>query len=72
MTDLTPPPFECAPGLRLSAHERIAEVQHEAINRRLERIEGMQERLERRLWLTVYGVAAVVLAQVFQSFLSAT
>ena len=42
----------------------------EAVNRRLDRIEQMMERLERRLWLTVYGVAAVILAQAFQSFMA--
>ncbi len=63
------PSFDCAPGLRLSAHERIHQIQQDALTRRLERIEAMMERLERRLWLTVYGVAAVILAQAFQSFL---
>ncbi|WP_405111260.1 hypothetical protein L0Z65_04800 [Phaeobacter sp. BS52] len=69
MTEIPIPPFECSPGLRLSAHERIAEIQQEAMNRRLERLEMMMERMEKRLWLTVYGVAAVILAQAFQSFL---
>ena len=32
-------------------------------------IEALMERLERRLWLTVYGVVAVILAQAVQSFL---
>ncbi|MEC8016644.1 MAG: hypothetical protein VX203_11455, partial [Pseudomonadota bacterium] len=58
------------PGLRLSAHERIAEVQQQAMTRRQEQLEMMLERMERRLWLTVYGVAAVILAQAFQSFLA--
>lgn len=62
--------FDCSPGLRLSAHERVAQIQNEAVNRRLDRIEQMMERLEKRLWLTVYGVAAVILAQAFQSFLT--
>ncbi|WP_050602124.1 hypothetical protein [Ruegeria sp. 6PALISEP08] len=66
------PPFECAPGLRLAAHERVAEIQHAHLCRRLDQIEEMMERLERRLWLTVYGVAAVILAQAFQSFLVVT
>lgn len=70
MTDRRIPPFDCVPGLRLTAHERIAQIHQEAVNRRLDRIETMIERMERRLWLTVYGVAAVVLAQMFQSFLS--
>ncbi len=29
----------------------------------------MMERLEKRLWLTVYGVLGVILAQAVQSFL---
>lgn len=64
-----PFPFDCSPGLRLSAHERIHQIQQDALNKRLDRIEMMMERLEKRLWLTVYGVAAVILAQAFQSFL---
>ncbi len=63
------PPFECAPGLRLAAHERVSEIQHAHLCRRLDQIEEMMERLEKRLWLTVYGVVAVFLAQAFQSIL---
>ncbi|MEO1106348.1 MAG: hypothetical protein AAFX90_00350 [Pseudomonadota bacterium] len=66
------PPFECAPGLRLAAHERVAEIQHAHLCRRLDQIEEMMERLEKRLWLTVYGVVAVILAQAFQSLLVVT
>ena len=65
------PPFECAPGLRLAAHERVSAVQQEHIGRRLERLEQAMERLERRLWLTVYGVVAMILAQALQSVLTA-
>jgi hypothetical protein len=61
--------FDCAPGLRLEAHERVANLQFSALNGRLERIEGLIERLERRLWLTVYGVVAVILAQAFRGLL---
>lgn len=64
-------PFECAPGLRLAAHERVSAIHHDNLNRRLDRLEEMMERLERRLWLAVYGVAAVILAQAVQSFLVA-
>jgi phosphoenolpyruvate carboxylase len=64
-------PFACAPGLRLEAHERFSTLQIEMLNERLARIEAVIERLERRLWLTVYGVAAVILAQVFEGFLRA-
>lgn len=63
--------FECGPGIRLQAHERVAQVHFDHINTRLDRLEEMMERFEKRLWLTVYGVAAVVLAQAFQSFMVA-
>lgn len=59
--------FDCAPALRLEAHERVAGLQFDALNRRLERIEMLIERLEKRLWLTVFGVVGVVLAQAVQS-----
>ena len=61
--------FDCAPALRLEAHERVAGLQFETLNRRLERIEMLIERLEKRLWLTVFGVVGVVLAQAVQSLL---
>jgi hypothetical protein len=61
--------FECAPGLRLEAHERVAQIHYDNINRRLDKFENLLERLERRLWLAVYGVVAVVLAQAFRSLL---
>ncbi|MBM1309796.1 hypothetical protein JQT66_06440 [Sulfitobacter mediterraneus] len=64
--------FECAPGLRLQAHERVSEIHHDNLLRRLDRLEDMMERMERRLWLTVYGVVAVILAQAVQSFLVVT
>ncbi len=63
-------PFDCAPGLRLAAHERVSAVQHEHLCRHLERLEEMMERLERRLWLAVYGVVAVILAQALQSLVT--
>ncbi|MBY6158735.1 GTA head formation protein, RCAP_rcc01685 family [Pseudooceanicola nitratireducens] len=75
MTDQTSPrrygfeSFDCAPALRLEAHERVSRLQVEALNDRLARLEVVIERLERRLWLTVYGVVAVILAEAFQSFL---
>ncbi|MFA3917842.1 GTA head formation protein, RCAP_rcc01685 family [Ruegeria hyattellae] len=65
-------PFDCAPGLRLAAHERVAAIQHEHLCQRLEQMEELMQRLEKRLWLTVYGVAAVILAQAFQSLVIAT
>jgi len=48
---------------RIDANERVAEERWQALEYRLGRIEGALERLEKRLWLIVYGVVAVVLAQ---------
>lgn len=64
-------PFDCAPALRLEAHERVANLQFQALVQRLEKIEEAMERLERRLWLAVYGVVAAILAQAFQPMLAA-
>ncbi len=61
--------FDCAPGLRLEAHERVAEIHRQNMLKRMDRLEEMMERMERRLWLTVYGVVAVILAQAVQSVL---
>ena len=63
--------FECAPGLRLQAHERVADIQHKNLLSRLDRVEEMMERLEKRLWLTVYGIVAMILGQGLQSILTA-
>ena len=62
--------FDCAPALRLEAHERVSTLQFNALNDRIARLEVVLERLERRLWLTVYGVVAVILAEAFQSILT--
>ncbi|WP_412562789.1 hypothetical protein [Thalassobius sp. MITS945101] len=62
-------PFQCAPGLQLEAHERLVSLQFDGMTRRLDRLEGQMERLEKRLWLTVYGVVAVILTQALQPLL---
>ena len=62
--------FACAPGLKLEAHERLMEVHLDNISARLDRLEELMERLEKRLWLTVYGVVAVILATGFQSIMA--
>lgn len=61
--------FDCAPALRLEAHERVSRLQVEALHERIARLEVVIERVERRLWLAVYGVLAVILAEGFQSLL---
>jgi len=55
---------------RIEANERVAEERWGGLEYRLVRIEVALERLERRMWLAVYGVAAVVLAQVVTSYLA--
>ncbi|WP_425045427.1 GTA head formation protein, RCAP_rcc01685 family [Primorskyibacter sp. S87] len=62
--------FDCAPGLKLAAHERVAAIQHDHLCRRLDQLQEMMERQERRLWLTVYGVAAAILGQLFQGLMT--
>ena len=62
--------FECGPSLRMDAQERISALQFAQLNTQLGKIEAMMERLEKRLWLTVYGVVGVILAQAFQSILN--
>lgn len=61
--------FECGPSLRIEAQERMSALQFAQLNTQLGKIEAMMERLERRLWLTVYGVVGVILAQAFESIL---
>jgi len=56
---------------RIEANERVSKLQFEALADRLLRIETMIERLEKRLWLAVYGVVAVVLTQGVLSLLDA-
>lgn len=62
--------FDCAPALRLEATERLTELQFDVQRERIVRFEEMVERLEKRLWLAVYGVVAAILAQAFQPLLA--
>lgn len=64
--------FECGPSVRLEAQERVTALQFMQMNKQLGKIEMMMERLERRLWLTVYGVVAVILTKAVQSILLLT
>lgn len=55
-------PFDAA-NARIEANERVAEERWQALEFRLNAIETALERLEKRLWLAVFGVVSVVLAQ---------
>lgn len=63
--------FDCAPGLKLAAHERLSAVLMDGLKDRLARLEAEHARLEKRVWLAVYGVAAAIIAAAFQSILTA-
>lgn len=52
---------------RIDANERVCSIRWSTLEFRLARIDEALERLERRLWLTVYGVVAAVLAQAIVS-----
>tara|TARA_R110002095_G_scaffold212787_1_gene202548 strand:+ start:6 stop:260 length:255 start_codon:yes stop_codon:yes gene_type:complete len=62
-------PFDAATA-RIEANERVIEERWAGLERRLNAIELMLERLERRLWLAVYGVAATVVAQLAYAMLN--
>ena len=48
---------------RIEANERVMEERWAGLEYRLAQIEAALERLERRIWLGVYGVATFLLAQ---------
>ncbi|MCC5971393.1 MAG: hypothetical protein JJU15_15725 [Pararhodobacter sp.] len=47
---------------RIEAQERLDQERRAGLEYRLGKIEATLERLEKRLWLAVYGIAAGVLA----------
>ncbi|MDA0962804.1 MAG: hypothetical protein O2898_07790 [Proteobacteria bacterium] len=61
------PGFDCAPGLRLQAHEQVTQLRFDKLAADLERIEALVERLEKRMWLALYGVLAVVATEAVRS-----
>ncbi|MBL4927562.1 GTA head formation protein, RCAP_rcc01685 family [Fuscibacter oryzae] len=52
-----------AASARIEANERVAEERWSALEFRLGQIDAVLERLEKRIWVGVYGVAAFLLAQ---------
>lgn len=56
---------------RIEANERVAEERWVALEFRLNQIEGSLERVERRIWLTVYSIAGFMLAQGLQVLIEA-
>jgi hypothetical protein len=60
-------PFDVA-SARIEVNERIAEERWHQLERRLNHIEVTLERLEKRLWLAVYGAASLILADIAYGF----
>ncbi|MBL4808148.1 MAG: hypothetical protein JKY31_12820 [Rhodobacteraceae bacterium] len=56
-------PFDAA-SARIEAHERVTDERWLGLERRLETIEKSLERLEKRMWLAVYGAASLFAADV--------
>lgn len=52
-----------AASARIEANERVADERWAALEYRLAQIDAVLERLEKRIWLGVCGVAAFMLAQ---------
>ena len=56
-------PFEYARADTVQANERVQDERWRALEYRLGQIEISLERLERRVWLTIFGVTAAVLSE---------
>jgi hypothetical protein len=56
-------PFDAAHA-RIEVNERIAEERWQQLERRLNHIEVTLDRLEKRIWLAVYGAASLILADI--------
>jgi hypothetical protein len=55
---------------RLDVAERISEERWQQLERRLVQMETTLDRLEKRMWLAVYGAASMVLANIAYGLLS--
>jgi hypothetical protein len=60
-----------AAAARIEANERVAEERWAALDWRLAQIDAVLERLEKRIWLGVYGVAAFLAAQMAEALIQA-
>lgn len=60
-----------AAAARIEANERVSEERWAALEFRLAQIDAALERLEKRVWLGVYGVAGFLLAQGVETLMNA-
>jgi hypothetical protein len=56
---------------RIEANDRVMEERWAALEFRLGQIDAALDRLEKRIWLGVYGVAAFLLAQGAEALITA-
>jgi len=56
---------------RIEANERVAEERWAALDYRLAQIDAVLERLEKRIWLGVCGVATFLLTQMAEALIQA-
>ncbi len=56
-------PFDVA-SARIDVNERIAEERWHQLERRLSHLDSTLERLEKRVWLAVYGAASLIMADI--------
>lgn len=64
-------PFDVAHA-RIEVNERIAEERWSQLERRLVQMEATLDRLEKRMWLAVYGAASLILADIAYGLLQMT
>ena len=60
-----------AAAARIEANERVALERWAALDYRLGQIDAVLERLEKRIWVGVYGIAAFLLAQGAEAIMAA-
>ena len=63
-------PFDVRNAHKIELNERVAEERWTALDYRLGLIDQTLARLERRVWLTILGVAGVVLSEAAKSVLA--
>lgn len=61
-------PFDLGPAHQIEVNQKVQEERWKALDYRLGQIETMIERLDRRVWLTIFGVATVVLKETVSGF----
>lgn len=61
-------PFEVRAGHQLEMYQKVLDERWKALEYRLAQLESMMERLEKRLWLTIFGVVGAVLTEAVSGF----